>query len=446
MSKVFKIRKGKDIALDGKPDRQILEAYIGTTVAIKPSDFKGLTPKLEIQPGDEVKAGDALFHHKNNPDIKFTSPVSGEIAEVVRGDRRALLEIRILADKDIKYKQFDVDASDPSAIKSALLQAGLWPLIIQRPFGTIASPDDTPKAIHISTFDSAPLAADLSLVVEGDEDHFKKGLEVLSRLTNGKLHLNHSARLNNPKAFTEAGGVQHNYFDGPHPAGLTGIQIHHIDPINKGDVVWTTSVQAAIFIGRFFNTGRVDLQKLVALGGSELSQTGYIKTITGSQIEGAVNNRLKQSNVRVISGNVLTGTSIGANGYLGFYDNMVSVIPEGDEVEFLGWLLPHYPRPTNSNSLPISKFLKKSFRANTNMHGEERAFVVTGQYEKVLPMDVMPVHLLKAILANDLESMENLGIYEVIEEDMALCEFVCTSKIEVQQIVREGLELMEEEG
>ncbi|MCB0734371.1 MAG: Na(+)-translocating NADH-quinone reductase subunit A [Bacteroidetes bacterium] len=441
MSNVYTIRRGKDIQLEGVPANQVLGTAIGSTVAVKPNDFKGIKPKLEVKSGDEVKAGDVLFHDKNRPEIKFTSPVSGEVAEIVRGDRRAILEIRVLADKEIKHKAFDTNAD----IKSLLLESGLWVGITQRPYGTIANPEDRPKAIHISTFDSAPLAQDNYFIAEGEEANFAKGVEALKKLTDGDVHLNHKHGSTNA-GFTSVANAVHNEFKGPHPAGLPGIQIHHIDAINKGEVVWTLTVQTVIYIGRLLNGGKVDMRKRVALSGSEITESGYVETISGTAINALIDGRTTSGNNRIISGNVLTGENIGANGYLGFFDNVVTVIPEGDQYEFMGWLIPTYPRPTISNSFPIFKYLKKRFKVNTNLHGEERAFVVTGQYEKVLPMDIMPVQLLKAILAQDLEAMENLGIYEVIEEDLALCEFVCTSKINVQNIVRDGLTLMESEG
>jgi Na+-transporting NADH:ubiquinone oxidoreductase subunit A len=446
MSKTYKISKGKDIQLEGIAPLQLLAEIKSPTAAVKPTDYRNIKPKLEVQIGDEVRAGDSIFHDKGNPAIKFTSPVSGEVAEIIRGDRRALLEIKILADAETKYKQFNVEsASDAESIKSLLLESGLWPSIVQRPFGTLANPEDVPKAIHISTFNSAPLAGDYGYALEGDALAFQKGLDALSKLTSGTVHLNHKTE--SSSIFTKATGVQHNYFDGPHPAGLVGIQIHHLDAINKGDIVWTINPQSVVFIGRLFTTGSVDQTKLVALTGSEMKETGYVKMVGGSSVEALLSNKIKEDgNVRVVSGDVLTGTTIGNRGYLGFFDNSILALPEGDHHHFLGWLFPSYLRPTISNALPFSKFLKKRFRANTNMHGELRAFVVSGQYEKVLPMDILPVHLLKAILAQDLEAMENLGIYEILEEDLALCEFVCTSKIEVQEIVRAGLELMEEEG
>ncbi|MBR9860932.1 Na(+)-translocating NADH-quinone reductase subunit A [bacterium] len=448
MSKTIKIKRGKDIVLVGQANNEILSVTSSSTYAIKPHDFKGLVPKLNVKEGDEVKAGDCLFYDKKNPEICFTSPVSGEVAEIVRGDRRAIMEVRVLADKETNYKEFNVGGFENKSadeIKSILLESGLWPTLVQRPFGLIAKTDAEPKAIHISGFDSAPLGVDFNFSLQGEENNLQTGIRVLSKLCSGIIHLNVHKKKDH-EIYKGLTGVQMNFFEGPHPSGLPGVQIHHIDPIAKGDVVWTINPQHLAFIGRLFNGGKLDLKQVISVAGSELVKPAYYSCIAGCSLETILKDNLKQDNVRVISGDVLTGTRIEKSGYLGYFDQLISVIPEGDEYEFLGWLVPSYPRPTISNSLPISKFLTKKFKVNTNLHGEERAFVVTGQYEQVLPMDILPVQLLKSILAGDLDKMEQLGIYEVIEEDMALCEFVCTSKIEVQQILSEGLELMAEEG
>jgi len=403
---------------------------------------------MNVKQGDEVKAGDCLFTDKKNERICFTAPVSGEIAEVVRGDRRAILAVKILADSKVSFKSFDTSGYETKSadeVKELLLTSGLWPFIVQRPFGVLADPSVTPKAIHVSGFDSAPLAADVSITLKGEEANIKAGFEVLKKLTSGKVHLNlHSAKDSSVYAAVE--GVERNDFSGPHPSGLVGVQINKIDPINKGEVVWTLKPQHVAFIGKFFETGNLNLEQTIAVAGSEVSKPGYYTTIVGADVSGLLANNLLSDNVRVISGNVLTGTKILKNGYLGIHDTQISVIPEGDHYELLGWLFPSYPRPTISSTFPIFKFLKKTFKANTNPHGEHRAYVVTGQYEKVMPMDIMPQQLIKSIIAKDLEQMENLGIYEVIEEDMALCEFVCTSKIDVQRVLSEGLELMAEES
>jgi len=448
MGKNVKIRRGMDISLEGQPENNVHSVSTPATFAIKPRDFKGLVPKLQVKQGAEVKAGDCLFTDKSNDSICFASPVSGEVVEIVRGDRRAILEIKILADSNLSFKSFETSgymSKSREDVKSLMLEAGLWPFIVQRPFGVIADTDVAPKAIHVSGFDSAPLAADLGVTLKGEEANLKAGFEVLKKLTDGKVHLNlHSKK--NKEVYSQVSGVEINTFDGPHPSGLVGVQINKIDPINKGDVVWTIKPQHVAFIGKFFETGKVDLEQTIVVAGSEVNKPAYYTSRMGACVDKLLNDNLAQDNVRVISGNVLTGTAIQKDGYLGYFDNQLSVIPEGDHYEMLGWLFPSYPRPTLSNSLPISKFLKKTFKVNTNPHGEPRAYVVTGQYEKVMPMDILPQQLIKAVMAKDLELMENLGIYEVIEEDMALCEFVCTSKTNVQQVLSEGLELMAEES
>jgi len=448
MGKNVKIKRGLDISLEGSPSSEIHSVSAPASFAIKPKDFKGLVPKMRVKQGDKVKAGDCLFTDKKNDSVCFVSPVSGEVAEVVRGDRRAILEIRVTPDSAIDYKSFDTNgfaSKSVEDIKSLLLEGGLWPFIIQRPFGVIADTNIAPKAIHVSGFDSSPLAADLAVTLAGEEANLQAGFDILSKLTSGTVHLNlHTDRDNS--IYSNIQGVEVTHFTGPHPSGLVGVQINKIDPINKGDVVWTVKPQQVAFIGRFFNTGQADFTQNIAVVGSEVSKPAYYSTRLGASLSNVIDGNLTSENVRVISGNVLTGTKVEKDGYLGFFDNQVSVIPEGDHYEMLGWLFPSYARPTMSSSLPISKFFKKKFKANTNPHGEPRAYVVTGQYEKVMPMDIMPQQLIKSIMAKDLELMENLGIYEVIEEDMALCEFVCTSKTNVQQVVSEGLQLMEEES
>ncbi|MDG1756496.1 MAG: Na(+)-translocating NADH-quinone reductase subunit A [Bacteroidia bacterium] len=445
----MKIKRGMDIPLEGKPSTHIHAISSSTTFAIKPTDFKGLIPKLRIKQGEEVSVGDCLFTDKKNDKICFTSPVSGEVAEIVRGDRRAITAIKILADSsEYKFKEFDIQnypSKNVDEIKAILLESGLWPFITQRPYGVIADTEVTPKSIHVSGFDSSPLAADLGVSLRGQESQLETGFKILNMLSEGGVYLNLHAKKDNT-IYQNIKDVNVSYFDGPHPSGLVGVQINNLDPINKGDIVWTIKPQHVAFIGKLFETGKLDFEQNIVIAGSEVKEPAYYTTRLGASVDSLMNDNYKSENVRVISGNVLTGTKIDKDGYLGFFDNQVTVIPEGNQYELLGWLFPSYARPTLSPSLPISKYLKKSFNVNTNPHGEPRAYVVTGQYEKVLPMDIMPQQLIKAVMAKDLELMENLGIYEVIEEDMALCEFVCTSKINVQQVLSEGLELMAEES
>lgn len=446
MSTTVKIKKGKDIPLVGVPEKRVDSLESSPTYAIKPTDFKGLTPKLAVKQGDEVKAGSPLFYEKSNPDLKFVSPVSGEVVEIVRGARRAILEVRVLADSSNVYVDHATsgwEEMERENFVKLLMHSGWWPSLVQRPFGVLADHEVTPKAIFISGFDSAPLSPDPSIILKGREEAFKTGIKALKKLTDGSVHL--GVRKGHSVSAYQGTEATVTEFEGPHPAGLVGIQIHHVDPINKGETVWTVRPEQVAWLGGLLSTGTYVQEKTVALAGQSIKDPQYFTFTNGIAIKSLIENRIKEENVRIISGDVLTGEHLSEDGYMGYKDNLVTVIPEGDEREFLGWLIPSYPRPTASNSLPLSKFFTKRFKVNTNYHGEERAFVVTGQYDKVLPMDILPVPLLKSILAQNLEEMENLGIYEVIEEDMALCEFVCTSKIEVQKILRDGLELMAEE-
>jgi Na+-transporting NADH:ubiquinone oxidoreductase subunit A len=416
--------------------------------AVKPPDFTGCFPKMLVKEGDIVKAGTPLFFDKYRDNILFTSPLSGKVAMVHRGAKRRLLEVIIESDGRQTFEDFGKDKIDSlkkEAIVEKLLKSGIWPMIRQRPYSVIANPKDDPKAIFINAFDTAPLAPDFDFLVEGRGEAFQAGLEVLSKLTSGKLHLNVDAKKTTSKVFLNAKHVHINQFSGPHPAGNIGIQIHHIDPINKGEIVWYLNPQDVLMIGKFFTDGKYDASCVVALSGSEVEKPRYYKVIKGMSIKPMVENNVKEGDLRYISGNVLTGKKIEQDGYLGFYDYHVNVIPEGKYFEFLGWGLPGFKKFSASRSFTSWMTPSKKYALDTNLHGGVRAFVVNGEYEKVLPMDIYPVHLLKAILVEDIDLMENLGIYEVDEEDFALCEFVCTSKINSQSIIRQGLDLMRKE-
>ena len=449
MSKYIMIKRGLDIKLVGEADKIISDLPLPETFAIKPSNFIGITPKLLVKQGDEVFAGTALFNDKNNEAIKFCSPVSGEIIEILRGEKRRILEVKILADKEIRYVSFNKtnphDLSREDIIQT-LLNSGVWPFIRQRPFGIIANPNETPKSIFISAFDSNPLAPDNDLIMQGEDSAFQTGLDALRKLTDGKVHLNMDADTTATKVFTNAKGVEINKISGPHPAGNVGVQIHLIDPVNKGEVVWCLNPQGVLIVGRLFMQGKFDASSMVALTGSQIKNPKYYKTIVGSAVKNIIaDGQLKEGENRIISGNVLTGNQISGDGYLDFYDYQITVIPEGREPEFMGWLSPGFKKFSMSRTFFSWLNPNKKHDLNTNLHGEERPFVVTGEYEKVFPMNIYPVHLLKSILIEDIELMENLGIYEVVEEDFALCEFVCTSKIESQEIIRRGLDIIRKE-
>jgi Na+-transporting NADH:ubiquinone oxidoreductase subunit A len=444
------LKQGFDIKIEGTPALEI-KSYTATTYVVNPKDFMGLSPipKVLVETGDEVKAGDILFFDKKNPDVQYVSPVSGEIASVNRGEKRSIGKIVILADKEMQYKSFDVPSLSSLTRQNVIehmLNAGLWPFLKQRPYNEIANHHIQPKGIYISTFDSNPLAPDYSFTLAGQDKYFQAGIDALAKLTDGAIHLGLNAKSNPASLFVNAKNVKHYWFNGKHPYGNVGIQIHHIDPILKGDIVWTVNPEELVTIGKYFTEGKYDPVVTVAVGGPVVTHPAYFRTHIGASISGLIKDNLEKENVRFVSGNVLTGKQISAEGHLTYSANQLTVLEEGDHYELFGWLLPSYMRPSLSNTFPAALFPNYEHDVNTNTHGEHRAFVVTGQYESVLPMDIYPQHLLKSIIANDLDKMEGLGIYEVVEEDLAICEFVCTSKQQVQQILREGIEYLKEQG
>lgn len=442
MSKALKIKRGTDIKLAGEAEKILADASYSETIAIKPTDFLGLTPKMLVKAGDEVKAGTPIFYDKNNEKVKFVSPVSGEIAEIKRGEKRRILEVVIIADKEIKYDNLElVDDNTASRedLISALCNSGLWPFIMQRPYSVVANPSDKPRAIFISAFDSAPLAADNDLILHSHGELFQKGLDIVNKLTEGKVHLTINGKAKADEAFLNAKGVELHSISGPHPAGNVGVQIHHIAPINKGEVVWTLKPQDVLTIGKVFESKKFDASRVVAVAGSQMKSPKYMRTIMGTNTK-VLFNELKEGATRFISGNVLSGDKINKDGYLGFYDYEVTAIPEGGEPQIFGWITPNPNKFSISRALPAWLMPNKKYNLTADMNGEERPFVVSEEYDKVFPFDIYPVQLIKSIMIEDIEMMENLGIYEVAPEDFALCETVCTSKIPVQTIVREGLE------
>lgn len=450
MSKTIKLKKGFDINLAGKPEKKISEVSLSETYAVKPTDFIHMSrPKLLVREGDTVKAGTPILYDKMTENVRYCAPVSGEIAEIKRGEKRKLLEIKILADKEVAFEQHKAySASDLSNLSKEdaaahMQHGGVWPHITQRPFGVVANPEDEPKAIFISGFDTNPLAPDLGFQLGDKEKFFQAGLDILKKFTSGKVHLNLNGKEEVASVFSKVSGVEVNKFTGPHPAGNVGVQIHHLDPINKGDIVWTVAPYGVAQIGQLFVEGKYDASKLVAITGSEVENPGYVKVYSGVQLGKALGNP-PSGNVRFIAGNPLTGQNVGKNGYLGFYDNQITVIPEGDYEEFLGWLKPSTTKLSFHKAIGLLSFLNrgKEYKVDTNTHGEERPFVVTGAFEKVLPMDILPTYLFKAIIAEDYDEMEALGIFELVEEDVALCEFIDPSKNELQSILREGIELI----
>ncbi|MCK5765472.1 MAG: Na(+)-translocating NADH-quinone reductase subunit A [Bacteroidales bacterium] len=446
MSNTFSIRKGLDIKLLGEAEKTIKE--IPTKVcAIKPPDFHGVFPKLLVKEGDEVKAGTPLFYNKYKENILFTSPVSGKVREIRRGAKRVLLEVSVDAAPDQEFVDFgaaDPNSLDKAAIVEKMLKSGVWPFVRQRPYSIIANPDDDPKAIMIPAFDSAPLSPDFDLIVEGQETDFQAGVDALKKLTGGKVYLNISDKQSS-QVFNNAKGVEINTFSGPHPAGNVSTQISRISPLNRGEVVWYLRPQEVLSIGRLFTQGKLDPSRVIALTGSEIESPVYYKTILGADISGMTDGNVKEGKLRYISGNALTGTKIEKTGFVGFYDSQITVIPEGDHYEFLGWALPGLKKFSFYHTFLSWMMPRKKYRINTNYHGGERGFVLTGKFEQVFPLNIYPMQLIKSIMIEDIDQMENLGIYEVDEEDFALCEFISTSKINIQKIVRDGLNLMVKE-
>ncbi|MBR5277296.1 MAG: Na(+)-translocating NADH-quinone reductase subunit A [Bacteroidaceae bacterium] len=447
MNRVVKISKGLDINLKGAPVKEMTAVKASKLYALMPSDFTGVTPKVVVKVEDTVKAGDALFVDKKCPELRFVSPVSGKVVAVNRGERRRVLSVVVEADGQnaaVEYKAKDVPSLSADEVKADLLQSGLFAFIRQRPYDVIASPNDTPKAIFVSAFDSKPLAVDFEVALAGNEADFQTGLDALSRMAPVYLGVNgkqNSAALSVPKNVTVT------CFDGPHPAGNVGVQINHVSPVNKGEIVWTVAAEDVIFIGRLFNKGKVDFTRTIALAGSEVKNPSYSKVVLGAQISSITEGRLEKNNtLRIIDGNVLTGNKTTEDGFLGAFSTEITVIPEIlNDAELLGWIAPRCSMFSTSRSYLSWLFPKRKFTMDARIKGGERHMIMSGEYDKVFPMDIYAGYLIKAIITGDIDRMEALGIYEVAPEDFALAEFIDSSKLELQRIVRQGLDMLRKE-
>jgi len=447
MANVIKLRKGLDISLKGKPSQEWLKVKAPAFYSLVPDDFTGVTPKVVVKEQEYVMAGGPLFIDKNHPELKFVSPVSGVVTSVERGARRKVLNIVVEAAAEQDYEEFGT--MNPvqmtgEEVKQALLNAGLFAFVRQRPYDVIADPTAQPKAIFVSAFDSSPLAPDFEFVLKGEEKNFQTGLTALSKMA--KTYLNIRAGQTS-KALTDAKDVVVTAFDGPHPAGNVGVQINHLSPIVKGETVWTIGAEAVIFIGRLMNTGRIDMTRTVALTGSEVLKPAYCKLKVGALLTNVFKDNVTTGkDLRYISGNVLTGKQVSPNGFLGAFHTQLTVIPEGDEIhEMLGWIKPRFNQFSTSHSYFSWLLGKKEYVIDARVKGGERHLIMSNEYDRVFPMDIFPEYLVKAIIAGDIDRMEALGIYEVAPEDFALCEFVCSSKVEVQRIVRAGLDMLRAE-
>lgn len=445
MSNNIDLKKGLDVPVAGAAAQQIKKVPAPGIVAVKPTDFRGLVPKLMVHEGDRVLAGSPVLVNKESPAIRFTSPVSGVVEAVVRGDKRKLLEVRIKADATQEYVDFKVQkpaSMSAEQIKSLLLESGLWATLVQRPYGIIANPEVKPKAIFISAFNTAPLAADLDFALEGEFDNVQTAVNALAKLTDGGVHVSFNNANYSRTPFHKLENVIAHTFSGKHPAGNVGVQIHHISPVRKGETVWTVSLTALAAIGKLLNTGKLDLTRKIAVTGPMVKEPAYVQALPGMAMAD-IADMIKDGNVRVISGDCLTGTAVGRDGYLGFYDNQVTVLKEGNEYEMFGWAKPVRSKLFSASRTYFSWLTpNRKYELDTNLHGGPRAFVMSDTYTKVLPMDLYPVHLVKACLAGNIDDMEKFGIYEVIEEDLAVCEYVCPSKIEIQSILASGIALM----
>jgi Na+-transporting NADH:ubiquinone oxidoreductase subunit A len=445
MSNDIRIKKGLDIKLKGEAEKTLEKAISSNFYTLRPQDFHGVTPKLISKVGAKVKAGEPVFYDKSNESVKFVSPVSGEIIEIARGEKRKILSVKIQSDSEQAYQdfgKFNLDAATPEAVKAHLLGSGCWPFIMQRPYDVIANPEKAPKAIFISGYASSPLSADLDFTLKGKEAELQAAVSALAKLTEGKVHVSIGTSTS-PLAGLK--GVTIHKVSGPHPSGNVGTLINKIDPVNKGEVVWTVSAQDLVIIGELLLTGKFNAERVIALVGSSVEKPRYFSTIIGSEIATIIYDKgiSEGAHVRVICGNVLSGKQISPAGNLDYYSNVVTVIPEGDDYEFFGWNKPVFDKVSTSRALTFSWLSpNKKYDLNTNTNGEHRAFVVTGNYEEVFPLDIFPMQILKACMYKDLDEMEALGMYEVAPEDFALTEFVCVSKQPHQKIIREGLDLM----
>ena len=442
MSKLIKLRKGLDVNLKGKAALETVSVKCPGEYALVPDDFTGMKPKVVVNEGDTVLAGDALFVDKKHPEVKFVSPVSGTVTLVERGDRRKLLSVRVKSDGKQQSREFDVKGD----IKAVLMESGMFAFFRQRPYDVVANPEDKPKAIFVSAFNSMPLSQDFSYVVKGQEEEFKAGIKALSAIAKVNLGIN----VAQSKTFlNDVPNCEVAVFDGPAPAGNVGVQINHVDPINKGEVVWTIGAEEVIFVGRLMKTGRVDLTRTIAVAGSEVKKPAYATIKVGQKLDTLLQGQISdEASLRIINGNVMTGIKTSKDGYLAAHATEVNVIPEGDHAdEFMGWIMPRFNTFSTHRSYLSWLFgKKKEYVFDARVKGGERHMIMSGEYDKVFPMDIFASYLIKAIITGDIDRQEALGIYEVAPEDFAIAEFVDSSKLELQRIVREGLDILRKEN
>ena len=447
----FNIKRGLDIKLAGAAEKLIEAAPLAPYVALKPTDFLGIKPKLLVAEGDSVKIGTPLLYLKHQPDIVMVSPAGGKVSQIVRGDRRAIQEIVIerSADED-KVVHGTVDRRklkkmSRETLIRGLLEGGMWPFIRQRPLGIIANPGETPQSIFINGMDTAPLAADPNVLVEGQKESFQLGIDAMKKLTDGKVYLTLKTGANPSSAFSQVEGVEMHYFKGPHPSGLVGTHIRKIEPLRQGRAIWYLNAGDVVALGEFLKKGVFPVYRIVAMTGSGIIKRKYLKTRIGIQMTALLSDRLGKGQYRIISGNVLTGKEVDSEGFLGFYDTSVTVIPEGTKRDLFGWGMPGWDKFSNFKAFASSLLFRKSYDLDTRLRGGVRPIVNIGAWEAVFALDIHLSYLVRAILAEDLEEAIQLGLLEVTEEDVALCTFACPSKMELGPIIRKGLDLYEKE-
>lgn len=448
---IYKIKKGLNIRLVGTAQEQARDVPAGADYALRPTDFFGITPKVLVKEGESVLVGTPLFVDKATERVKFVSPVSGTVVGIERGERRRLLAIHIKPDSAQVSKDFEVpEVAKASAetMTQLLLESGVFAYLRQRPYDCVPSPNVVPKAIFVSAFSSMPLAADFSFVVKGQEEDFKQGISALSRIA--KVHVGvNSDQLNTNLLPINLQNVEVACFEGANPAGNVGVQINHIAPVNKGEVVWTLGAEEVLFLGRLVRTGKVSFARTIAVAGAEVATPQYAKVVVGQPISTIVEGALKSSNhnVRIINGNPLVGEKATTSDYLGAHVTEVTAIPEGDDVhELFGWIMPRFDQFSTSRSYSSWLMGNREYNLDSRIKGGERHMIFSGEYDRVFPMDIYPEFLVKAIITGDIDRQEALGIYEVAPEDFAVAEFVCSSKLELQRIVREGLEILRKEN
>lgn len=450
MSKTIVLKKGLNIPVSGIAEKCLSKTMNCDVVAVQPSDFKGLLPRLLVKEGDSVLAGSPVLSDKKNPDIIITSPISGTVKEIVRGEKRKLLAVLIQTgseQKSVDFGKKSPDALSADEIKAELLKGGLWPFLIQRPYGVLADPAATPKAVFVSAIASAPLAADPDYAFAGDVQFIQLGINALAKIA--KVHISFDAGTYSTSPLAKLSGAEAHVFKGKYPIGSLGVQISHISPIVKGDIVWTVSLQGLAAIGKYFATGRYDVRRMVAVSGPMCLEPSYISTVPGMPMKDLKPYYgTNEEDCRIISGDIMSGRTVGENGYIGFHDNTATLIKEGTEKELLGWARPFRVNQYSADHTYFKWCLgwlspKKDFEMTTNLHGGPRAFVMSdGYYAKFLPMDIYPLYLVKACIAGDIEKMEKFGIYEVLPEDLAICEFADPSKNYIQDIIAQGIDLM----